>query len=148
MAGSDYVRGEMDVSEQTRTWEGFMTFTLWGSGLILLIIGYATFTLALGMNWVVALGLCLLLGIGGGMLVGMGGAWFATVLGAGRGCNSASDHHHAIRSAWIIRPLGFKGLTGLIGAYTCRKWLWSDPHLTSQERSHRRTDGKSRTCQL
>jgi hypothetical protein len=80
MAGSDYTHGEMDISEQARTWDGFVNFTLWGSGLILLILAYATFTVAMGMNWIVALVLCAIGGILGGMFMGMGGAWIAAVI--------------------------------------------------------------------
>lgn len=81
MAGSDYTHGDMDVSEQARTWEGFVNFTLWGSGLIILVVAYATFTVAMGMNWIVALGLCAIGGVLGGMFMRMGSAWIAAVIG-------------------------------------------------------------------
>ena len=81
MAGSDYTHGEMEISEQTRTWDGFVNFTLWGSGLIMLILGYATFTVAIGMHWIVALVICAVVGIAGGLFMRMGGAWTATVVG-------------------------------------------------------------------
>ena len=80
MAGSDYIRGEMEISEQTRTWDGFIKATLWGSFIIILLVAYATLTVALGMNWAVALGLCAGLGIVGGLLMDMGSAWIATVV--------------------------------------------------------------------
>ena len=81
MAGSDYTHGEMEISEQVRTWDGFVSFTLWGSGLIMLILAYSSFTVAMGMNWMVALGLCLIGGLLGGALMRMGGAWTAAVIG-------------------------------------------------------------------
>lgn len=81
MAGSDYVRGEMDVAEQTQTWEGFLAFVLWSMGLIILVIGYATFTIALGMHWMVALGICAIGGFAGGLLMRMGSAWTAMIFG-------------------------------------------------------------------
>lgn len=80
MAGSDYTHGEMDISEQTRTWEGFVNFTLWGSGLILVILAYATFTVAMGMNWMVALAICAIGGVLGGLFMRMGGAWTAAIV--------------------------------------------------------------------
>jgi len=80
MAGSDYIRGEMDIAEQTRTWDGFIKGTLWGSFIIILLVAYSTFTVALGMNWAVALGLCAALGIVGGLALNMGSAWIATVV--------------------------------------------------------------------
>ncbi len=80
MAGSDYVHGEMEISEQERTWNGFVTLTVWSSALIVLMVAYATFTLAMGMNWMVALGLCALGGFAAGAGMKMGAAWNATVL--------------------------------------------------------------------
>ena len=81
MAPSDYTRGEMDISDQSSTWKGFMAATLWGSAITCLILAYVTFTLALGMNWMVALVVCAGAGLIGGLLMGMGGAWIATVIG-------------------------------------------------------------------
>lgn len=81
MAGSDYTHGEMEISEQVRTWDGFVNFTLWGSGLIMLILAYASFTVAMGMNWIVALVLCAGAGLVGGFLMRMGDAWTAVVIG-------------------------------------------------------------------
>ena len=80
MAGSDYTHGEMEIAEQKRTWEGFITGTLWGSFIIILLVAYSTLTVALGMNWAVALGLCVGLGIVGGILMDMGSAWIASVV--------------------------------------------------------------------
>ncbi len=81
MADSDYVHGEMEIGEQTRTWEGFLTFTVWGSGLLILILAYATFAIALNMNWIVSLFICAAVGIIGGMMMRLGGAWTAAVIG-------------------------------------------------------------------
>ena len=81
MADTNYVHGEMEIAEQERTWQGFMTATLWGSFIITLVVAYATFALALGLHWMVALGLCVLIGVGGGLAMGIGGTWIATVLG-------------------------------------------------------------------
>ena len=80
MAGSDYVHGEMEISEQERTWSGFVTFTVWGAALIILILAYSTLTVAMGMHWVVALGLCVIGGFAAGWAMKMGAAWNATVL--------------------------------------------------------------------
>ena len=80
MAGSEYTHGEMDIAEQTRTWQGFITGTVWMSFIIVLLVTYSTLTVALGMNWLVALGLCAVTGIVGGLLLGLGSAWIATVV--------------------------------------------------------------------
>ncbi|MEO0981447.1 MAG: aa3-type cytochrome c oxidase subunit IV [Pseudomonadota bacterium] len=80
MNAAEYKHGEMDITDQAMTWKGFMTATQWSSFIIVLVIGYATFTLATGMNWLVALVLCAGVGVVGGLLMGMGGAWIATVV--------------------------------------------------------------------
>ncbi len=81
MASADYSRGKMDISDQSRTWSGFLKFALWGSFITILSVAYMTFTLAMGMNWLIALVLCAGFGIVGGLLLGMGGAWIAAVIG-------------------------------------------------------------------
>jgi len=80
MASADYSRGEMDIAEQERTWDGFMRASVWGSAIIGLVLAYATLAIPLGMNWFVALIICAGLGIVGGVLMNMGGAWLATVV--------------------------------------------------------------------
>lgn len=78
----NYVRGEMDVTVQESTWNGFMKVSLWTSFLLVLILGYAIFTLtAMQVNWMVALGLFTIVGIVGGLLMKMGNAWIVTVIG-------------------------------------------------------------------
>lgn len=81
MASSDYTRGSMDITDQSRTWKGFMTASSWGSLILLMVVGYATFTLTMGMNWLVALVLCAGGGLVAGILLGLGGAWIGTVIG-------------------------------------------------------------------
>lgn len=81
MADSDYIHGEMEISEQARTWSGFVNFTLWGSGFVILAVAYASLTIAMGMHWMVALALCAIGGVAGGTFMKMGGAWIAAVVG-------------------------------------------------------------------
>lgn len=80
MATSDYTRGEMDISSQKATWDGFIKGSTWGSMITILVVGYATLALAAGMNWMVALGLMAIVGIGGGLFMKMGARWMATVV--------------------------------------------------------------------
>ncbi|MAK61310.1 MAG: aa3-type cytochrome c oxidase subunit IV [Ponticaulis sp.] len=77
----DYVRGEMDITDQENTWTGFMNVTKWSAFIIILVVAYATFTLTMAMPWLVAMGLLAVVGIGGGLFLGMGSAWIATVIG-------------------------------------------------------------------
>lgn len=78
---SDYVRGEMDITAQKDTWKGFMAAFTWSSFLIVLVLAYATFTITMGMNWLVAMGLLAIAGVVGGLVMGMGSAWIVTVVG-------------------------------------------------------------------
>ena len=77
----EYIHGEMDVKAQEATFSGFMTFTQWSSLILILVIGYATFTVAVGVHWAVALGGFAIVGVLAGLLMNMGGAWIATVVG-------------------------------------------------------------------
>lgn len=77
----DYVRGEMEITSQKNTWEAFVKVTTWSAFIIVLVLAYATFTITMGMHWMVAMGLLAIVGIAGGLFMGMGSAWIATVVG-------------------------------------------------------------------
>lgn len=77
----DYVRGEMDITSQKNTWEAFMKVTTWSALIIMLVLAYATFTITMGMHWVVAMGILAIVGIVGGLILNMRSAWIATVVG-------------------------------------------------------------------
>ena len=80
MASSDYKHGEMNVDAQAGMYNGFMKAGAWGAILTLLMVGYATFILSIGMPWLVALVLCAGAGIVIGLGMGFGGAWIATIV--------------------------------------------------------------------
>ena len=80
MAASDYNRGEMDITDQQETWDGFIIGSIWGSLLIILSVGYATLAVAIGLHWMVSLGLMTIVGIAAGLLMNLGGRWMATVV--------------------------------------------------------------------
>jgi len=71
----------MDMGARRGMWKGFGTITAWSSLLILMIVGYATFTLTMGIPWIGAMIGFAVFGIACGMLMNMGGAWIATVVG-------------------------------------------------------------------
>ena len=52
----------------------------WGAIITLLMLAYATFTLSMGMPWLVALALSAGAGIVIGLGMGFGGAWVATII--------------------------------------------------------------------
>ena len=71
----------MDMAARRGMWKGFGTLTAWGSLLVMLVVGYATFTLTMGVPWIGALIGFAVFGILCGLLMNMGGAWIATVIG-------------------------------------------------------------------
>lgn len=80
MAASEYHHGEMDIKDQKATWDGFLTFSVWGSLIIFLSVAHAVFTISLHIHWAVSLGILTVVGIGAGLLMNMGGRWMATVV--------------------------------------------------------------------
>lgn len=78
---ADYTHGEMDISEQANTWEGFMKGSMWFGIITMMIVAYATFTLTMNMPWIIALVLIAGAAIVGGLAMNMGGAWVASVIG-------------------------------------------------------------------
>ena len=80
MAASDYTRGEMEIEAQKSMYVGSMKAGAWGAIITLLMLGYATFTLSIGMPWLVALVVCAGAGIVIGLGMGFGGAWVATIV--------------------------------------------------------------------
>ncbi|MGC6499188.1 MAG: aa3-type cytochrome c oxidase subunit IV [Henriciella sp.] len=81
MATSDYTHGEMNVDAQQSMYDSFMRAGAWGAIITLIGLAYATFTLSMGMNWLVALVLSAGGGIAIGLGLGFGGAWIATMIG-------------------------------------------------------------------
>lgn len=77
----EYVRGQMDVSSQAATYSAFMKVTAWTSLLLTLILGYAIFTLTMGIHWMVAMGIFAIVGVIGGMVMGLGGGFLLAVFG-------------------------------------------------------------------
>ena len=81
MAASDYTRGEMNVDAQKSMYEGTMKAGAWGALITMIALAYATFTLSMGMPWLVALVVSAGAGIVIGLGMGFGGAWVATIVG-------------------------------------------------------------------
>lgn len=81
MAASDYTHGEMKIDRQSEMYSGFMKAGMWGAIITVLVLGYSTFALSLGMHWLVALTLCAGVGIAVGLGMGFGAAWVATIVG-------------------------------------------------------------------
>jgi hypothetical protein len=71
----------MDMKARRAMWRWFGTMTQWCSLLILIVVGYATFTLTMGVPWIGALIGFAVFGILAGLAMNMGGAWITTVVG-------------------------------------------------------------------
>jgi len=80
MAADDYVKGTMPINAQSTMFDGVMKAGAWGAIITLLMIGYSTFILSLGMPWLVALALTAGAGIIIGLAMGFGGVWVATMV--------------------------------------------------------------------
>jgi hypothetical protein len=78
---ADYTRGEMNISGQKGTYDGFMAVTLWSSLLLALMIFYMTLVFAAGADWMGALFGVAVLGVVFGLLTSMKTAWYVTVGG-------------------------------------------------------------------
>ena len=76
----DYVRGSMDVDSQKAMYSGFLTSCAWASLLVIMVVGYATFALTMGVHWMVALGIFAAIGVIAGIVMNLGAAWFFTVI--------------------------------------------------------------------
>ena len=81
MADNGYVKGKMDASGHEAMWAAFTASSSWVGLIIVMLVGYLTFTLAIGMNWAMALGITALGGLAIGLFMGFGSAWIATVVG-------------------------------------------------------------------
>ncbi len=73
----------MDMAARRGMWKGFGSAAAWSSLLIILTVGYATFTITMHIPWIGALIGFAVFGIVTGMLMNLGGAWIATVIGLG-----------------------------------------------------------------
>ncbi|MGB0261275.1 MAG: aa3-type cytochrome c oxidase subunit IV [Henriciella sp.] len=80
MAASDYTHGEMNVEAQSSMYDSVMRAGAWGSIIILIGLAYSTFTLSMGMNWLIALVLSAGAGVAIGLGMGFGAAWIVTII--------------------------------------------------------------------
>ncbi len=71
----------MDMSARRGMFGGFGQLTAWSCLLILMVVGYATFTITMGVPWIGAMIGFAVFGIAAGLLMNLGGAWVATVVG-------------------------------------------------------------------
>ena len=71
----------MDMKAKRANWRGFGTLVQWMCMLLFVVIGYAVFTLTMGVPWIGAMIGFAAFGILAGLAMNMGGAWIATIVG-------------------------------------------------------------------
>ncbi|MEZ5938341.1 MAG: aa3-type cytochrome c oxidase subunit IV [Hyphomonadaceae bacterium] len=71
----------MDMSAHRAMWKAFGMFATWGSLLLMLVLGYAVFTITMNVPWLGAMIGLAVFGILAGMVMKLGNAWIATVAG-------------------------------------------------------------------
>lgn len=76
---SDYVRGEMDITDQKSTFDGFMAVSVWGSLVTALSVLYMTLVFAVGWDWMSSLIGVTVLGVVAGLALSMKSSWYMTV---------------------------------------------------------------------
>ncbi len=78
-APENYAHGSMDVSEQTRTFNGFMRVTVWSSALTSVAVLYLTLIFAAGTPAFGALAIAVIAALAAGLGLRLSLAWYATV---------------------------------------------------------------------
>lgn len=78
---SNYEHGTMNVSGHNKTYAGFMSGSIWGGGLIILVCLYPTLVFGTSLGWLASLIITMIIGILYGLALKMKGGWFATVIG-------------------------------------------------------------------
>jgi hypothetical protein len=76
---SDHVRGEMDITHQKDTFDGFMSITVWSSILIVASVLSLTLIFAVGFDWMMSIVAGTALCVAAGMALGMKTNWYITV---------------------------------------------------------------------
>lgn len=76
---ADYTRGEMNISGQQGTFNGFIAVTLWGSLLLAITLFYLTLVFAVGADWMGSLIGVAIVGVVLGFVTGMKTGWYITV---------------------------------------------------------------------
>lgn len=74
--------GAMDIADQKNTFSGFLTFTTWGTALIVMSVACLTVAFAMGNGWFAGVAVYAVLGVAAGLLLRMSGAWWASLIGA------------------------------------------------------------------
>ena len=79
-APSDYKRGDMEIGAQKGTFDGFMGLTMYGGGMVALMLIFATLTVGgVGLSWFPALVATFIIGVLVGIGLKLNATWYATL---------------------------------------------------------------------
>ena len=78
---ADYTRGEMNITSQKNTFDGFITGTLWVSLLMTVTLLYLTLVFAVGTDWMGSLFGGAIVGVVLGLITSMKTSWYVTIGG-------------------------------------------------------------------
>ncbi len=79
MAQSDYTRGEMNINEHKGSYGGFVQGSIWGGGLILVIVLIATLFFAAKFAFLPSLIATFVVGVIYGLALKMSMRWYAVL---------------------------------------------------------------------
>lgn len=77
MAASGGTRGEMDIRDQKETFDGFISASIWTSGLIVQAVALLTLAFAIGAGWWAGFGALVVIGIAVGFVFKMPAVYWA-----------------------------------------------------------------------
>ncbi len=85
MAGShsDYKHGDMEITAQKGTFDGFMFGTIYGGAAIIVGLLFPILVFGAGLSWMPALIASIVVGVLIGLALKLKGAWYATLIGLG-----------------------------------------------------------------
>ena len=75
MAESHGAHGDMEIQDQKETFHGFLSASVWGSGLVVQLVALLTLGFAIGMGWWAGLAALVAIGVGVGLIFRMSGVY-------------------------------------------------------------------------
>ncbi len=85
MAGShsDYKHGDMEITAQEGTFDGFMAGTMYGGAAIIVGLLFPILVFGAGLSWLPSLIASVVVGVLIGIGLKLKGAWYASLIGIG-----------------------------------------------------------------
>lgn len=81
MANSNYTRGEMEISDHTGTFSGFMGISKYGAVAIIVMLLFPILTFAANVTWTASLLIAVVLGVVLGIALKFKAQWYASLIG-------------------------------------------------------------------